>query len=83
MDPVKVAAQFAAYSWFKNQDPGRPKTEEDAVRYADEHWLAFVPGARARLGNTLLQLAEHVNAARRRRRPDVTPRLDRIFGRNR
>jgi hypothetical protein len=47
MDPVKVAARFAAYVWFSSQKAGNPTDADEAVRFAKENWVAFLPCAHA------------------------------------
>jgi hypothetical protein len=73
MDARKVAAHFAAFVWFSNRSP---RTREEAVRFADDAWPAFLPLAHEGLGRLLIKIATpQVAPARRRRlRLSQTPR---------
>jgi hypothetical protein len=56
MHPLKVSAQFAAFTWFRNihRDQGR----EEAARYARLNWEKFLPLAHEGLGRLLLRISE-------------------------
>lgn len=56
MHPLKVSAQFAAFTWFRNthEEQGR----EQAARYARLNWDQFLPLAHEGLGRLLLRIAE-------------------------
>jgi hypothetical protein len=83
MDPLKVAAQFAAYVWYSDRTANPSRQEEEAARFARENWIAFLPVASASRGEALLGLAAHREATLRRRyqpapfpgrSPDQAPR---------
>jgi hypothetical protein len=54
MDARKVAAHFAAFVWFSNRSP---KAREEAVRFANDTWPAFLPLAHEGLGRLLIKVA--------------------------
>jgi hypothetical protein len=54
MDARKVAAHFAAFVWFSNRSP---KARENAVRFANDAWPAFLPLAHEGLGRLLIKIA--------------------------
>jgi hypothetical protein len=64
MDARKVAAHFAAFVWFSNRSP---RTREEAVRFADDAWPAFLPLAHEGLGRLLIKIATPQVAPARRR----------------
>jgi len=57
MNPRKVSAQFAAYTWFEEVNAGKPAVQEEAVRFARENWPAFLGCAPDGLGKLLLRIA--------------------------
>jgi hypothetical protein len=57
MDPLKVAAQFAAYRWFWNRKTVLEKRDEEAAQFSRENWIAFLPEARERMGQILMKIA--------------------------
>lgn len=54
MNPLKVSAQFAAYTWFSEKNPHQPT--RDAADFARRNWDAFLPSAHLGVGRLLLQL---------------------------
>jgi hypothetical protein len=65
MDPRNVAARFAAFVWFSSK---KQKAEEEAVRFAQDNWPAFLPLAQEGLGRLLLEIAKRpISSARPRR----------------
>jgi hypothetical protein len=58
MERLKIAAQFAAYTWYLRNTAAKPATTEDALRFARENWAAFVPEASAGLGKLLLAMTK-------------------------
>jgi hypothetical protein len=54
MDPREVAAHFAALVWSSKRNP---KTEEEAVQFANDNWPAFLPLADRGLGRLLIKMA--------------------------
>jgi hypothetical protein len=61
MDPLVVAARFAAFVWFSQRNR---QDREAAARLAKDNWNAFLPLAKEGLGRLLLRIA----APTRRRR---------------
>jgi hypothetical protein len=42
MDPIEVAAKFAAYTWFRNQPSNRTRGSLEAKQYAESyHYLYY------------------------------------------
>jgi hypothetical protein len=56
MNPYKVSAQFAACTWFTNNNAGKP-TSEEAMQFARDNWEAFLPCAHEGLGRLLIRIA--------------------------
>lgn len=68
MDARKVAARFAAYTWYE-QTAGT-QSPEKANRFARQNWEAFLPQAHEGLGRLLLQIARgQPRRLHRRERP--------------
>ena len=55
MNAQKVAARFAAYTWYE-QTVGN-ESREEANRFARENWEDFLPMASEGLGRLLLRIA--------------------------
>lgn len=56
MDARKIAAQFAAYTWYEQAHTGLiPEREKN--RFAQENWHAFLPVAPEGLGRLLLRIS--------------------------
>jgi len=49
MNDKKIAARFAAFVWYLNQDAGKPAAPREAGRLARENWEAFLPYADGKL----------------------------------
>jgi hypothetical protein len=58
MNPWKVSAQFAAYVWFSNRKSEKPISQEEAARFAEKNWIAFLPHAHEGLGQLLIKIAK-------------------------
>jgi hypothetical protein len=72
MHPLQVSAQFAAFVWFCDRHPGADKAE--ALRFARENWVPFLPAAHEGWGNLLIEVAKVRPAKGRRvRRRDTEP----------
>jgi hypothetical protein len=71
MHPLEVSAQFAAFVWFCDRNQGADKAQ--AVRFARENWLAFLPQAHEGWGKLLLRVAK-VRPAKGRRQAGRAPR---------
>ena len=56
MNPWKVSAQFAAFSWFEQKHPN--KGTEEALRFARTHWNDFLPLAHKGLGKLLIRIGK-------------------------
>jgi hypothetical protein len=56
MSPIKVSAEFAAFTWFANTGV-RKVTTEQALEFAHKNWAAFLPCAHEGLGRLLLRVA--------------------------
>ena len=77
MDPLKVAACFAAYVWFTKRPENVGKDRREAVRFARDNWIAFLPAAHEGVGRLLLTLATPSRSRpRRRARRRLTARAD-------
>jgi hypothetical protein len=62
MHPLRVAARFTAFVWCLRNKQTIP---EEAVRFAKENWIAFVPAAHEGLGRLLIAVAsEAIREAR-------------------
>jgi hypothetical protein len=57
MNPLKVSAQFAAYAWYSDARQGRAPRDE-AVRFAEENWVTFLPWAHEGWGKLLIRVAQ-------------------------
>jgi hypothetical protein len=55
MEPLKVAAQFAAYTWFNESHAGTP-TVDEATKFARKNWSAFVDDVSEGLGRLLIRV---------------------------
>jgi len=56
MKARKVAAQFAAYTWYQENRGGK-ECQKEATRFARENWTAFLPVADEGWGRLLLRVA--------------------------
>jgi hypothetical protein len=57
MDPYKVSARLAAYIWFSNRKGRTPVDLDEAVRFANDNWAAFLPCADEGIGRLLIRVA--------------------------
>ena len=55
MKAQKVAAQFAAYTWYQENRGGKD-TRDEAIRFARENWTAFLCVANEGWGRLLIRL---------------------------
>lgn len=67
MTSLQMSAQFAAYTWFRNQEENAGASDEDARRFARRNWERFLPNAHEGFGRLLIRLAR--GRTRRRVRP--------------
>lgn len=57
MDPLKVSAQFVAFTWYCNLTSCVSASPREAMRLARKNWPAFLPSAHEGLGRLLIRLA--------------------------
>jgi hypothetical protein len=67
MNPLKMSAKFAAYVWYSGVRQGRA-TREEALRFAEENWVPFLPCAQEGWGKLLIRAARLRRARVRRGR---------------
>jgi hypothetical protein len=67
MNARKVAAQFAAQTWYEECRVGKQSVGE-ARRFAKENWNAFLPVVHDGLGELLIRIASARSKQRRLRR---------------
>jgi hypothetical protein len=65
MHPLQVSAQFAAFTWFENTHAD--KNTRDALRFARDHWVDFLPNAHEGLGRLLLRIGSGRHKMRKRK----------------
>jgi hypothetical protein len=58
MNPLKVSAQCAAFVWFSSWQTGRPPNTDEALRFARDNWVAFLPSAHEGIGRLLIRVAQ-------------------------
>jgi hypothetical protein len=64
MNARKIAAEFAAYTWYEESRAGK-QSRKESRRFARDHWTAFLPVAHEGLGKLLIRLAsQKVNRQR-------------------
>ncbi len=56
MKARKVAAQFAAYTWYQENHKGQ-QSQSEAARFAKENWTAFLAVADEGWGRLLIRIA--------------------------
>ena len=61
MNPIEIAARFAAFTWFRSQSQNRTRSTDDAHLYADRNYHRYLDIALANRG--VGQLLAHVIAA--------------------
>ena len=62
MNPIEIAARFAAYTWFRTQPHNRTRSANDAHQYADRNHHLYLDVALASRG--VGRLLAHLIAAR-------------------
>ena len=55
MYPLKMSAQFAAYTWYT--EVRGQTTHEEALQFAQQNWAKFVPAAHEGWGKLLMKVA--------------------------
>jgi hypothetical protein len=66
MNPLKISAQFAAYTWYMEKKDDAATTEE-GLQFARENSKAFASCAHEGLGRLLIRLAVTKRQTRRPR----------------
>ena len=56
MKARKVAAQYAAYTWYQENHKNQ-QCQSEAVRFAEENWSAFLSVADQGWGRLLIRIA--------------------------
>jgi hypothetical protein len=56
MNARKIAAEFAAYTWYEESRTGQ-QSRKEARRFAKNNWAAFLPVAHEGLGKLLIRVA--------------------------
>jgi hypothetical protein len=74
MEARKVAAQFAAYTWFENIYEDQASDAAKA-RFANENWEHFLPIANEGLGRLLLDIAPRRSSKAQKRNRRSQPKL--------
>ena len=69
MDPMKISAQFAAFTWYTHGKAPTSKLEREAWQYTEDNWQQFLPNAHPGLGELLLKIAAPAKNVRPRRVP--------------
>jgi hypothetical protein len=67
MKARKVAAQFAAYTWYQENRGGR-QSQAEAIRFARENWTAFLAVADEGWGRLLIRIGSERGKSRRKQR---------------
>jgi hypothetical protein len=65
MNARQAAAQFAARTWYEEVRAGR-QTPDEAARFAEGNWSAFLPVAAEGWGRLLLKMGRTQRRKRRR-----------------
>jgi len=75
MDPVRVAAEFAAFVWFVE---GEMQPRQEALRLARASWSDFLPVANPGLGRLLVEISRGPRTRGRhgKRRPAAARRRE-------
>ncbi len=59
MQPLEIAAQFAAFAWYtKHRCAPSGITQAEARRFAKQNWQIFLPVAHEGWGRLLLRVAK-------------------------
>jgi hypothetical protein len=69
MNPLTISAQFAAFTWFTEQEQNARKGRDEAMRFARQNWQAFLPLAHKGWGRLLLKIAGLSARKRAKRKP--------------
>lgn len=66
MKARKVAAQFAAYTWYQENRGGK-ESQAEAIRFARENWTAFLAVADEGWGRLLIHIGSERARCRRKK----------------
>src|SRR5437016_5923304 len=55
MEPIKVAARFAAFTCYLNRERNKPHSPKKAAKYAKDNWKNFLPYVDENLGKFLTE----------------------------
>jgi hypothetical protein len=55
MEPIKIAAHFAAFACYLNRETGRSLSPREAGKYARANWKRYVPYVDENLGKFLTE----------------------------
>lgn len=69
MDPLTLSAQFAAFTWFEECIAEKPDAHEQAMKFAQENWRAFLGSAHEGFGQLLMRLGGLMQSTAKRKRP--------------
>jgi hypothetical protein len=75
MNPLKLSAQFAAYVWYTEVRQGT-KAHDEALRFAEQNWRAFLPSVHDGWGKLLIRVARPRRAERDRVRRQVREAIE-------
>ncbi len=64
MHALKVSAQFAAFVWYR-EVKAETATRAEAMRFARDNWVAFLPAAHEGWGKLLIRVAKLRSATAR------------------
>jgi hypothetical protein len=68
MHALKVSAQFAAFVWYR-EVRSTTASRAEAMRFARDNWVAFLPAAHEGWGKLLIRVAKLRPAGARAGRP--------------
>jgi hypothetical protein len=71
MDPFTLAAQFAAYTWFKECIAGKSDSHGEARKFAQENWRAFLGSIHEGLGQFLIRIGNMRRPTAREKHPSA------------
>jgi hypothetical protein len=67
MKARKIAAQYAAYTWYQENHKNQ-QCQSEAVRFAEENWTAFLSIAAEGWGRLLIRIASERGKRKSRQR---------------
>jgi hypothetical protein len=69
MNARKIAAEFAAYTWYEESRTGQ-QSRKESRRFARKNWKTFLPVAHKGLGKLLIRLASQKSKRQRMQEQD-------------